>query len=159
MPLGEMNIGFARMEKSDAEDHDFGGFDEGGGAFADFEAEFAGSVGGDDAGDVLFADAQRDLREEAAEFDFGDAADELIAAGDLAEFAAARADVATSEFCGNEAVDLGFRYAVVAAGSFGGFEFAAIDPLFESGIADTENVGGFAWSEETLHGITNDDFR
>ena len=40
----------------------------------------------------------------------------------------------------------------MAAGSFDGFEFAAIDPLFESGIADAEDVGGFAWWEETLHG-------
>ena len=39
----------------------------------------------------------------------------------------------------------------MAAGSFGGFEFAAVDPLFERGIADPEDVGGFARGEETLH--------
>jgi len=139
------------VKRSDAEDHDFGGFYQSSSAFAGLEAEFAGGVGGDDARDLLFADAERDLREEAAVFDGHDAADELIAAGNLAEFAATGGDVAAIEFCGNEAVDFRFGDTVVAAGSLGGFEFAAVDPLFEGGIADAENVCGFAWSEESLH--------
>ena len=42
----------------------------------------------------------------------------------------------------------------MAARSFGGFEFAAVDPLFEGGIADAEDVCGFARGEETLHWFT-----
>ena len=139
---------------SDAEDHDFGGFDEGGGAFAGLEAEFAGGVGGDERSDLLFADAESDLGEEAVVFDGDDAADELIAAGDFAEGAAAFGDIAAVEGFGDEAIDFGFGDAMMATGSLGGFEFAAVDPLFESGIADAEDVGGFAWWEETLHGFT-----
>ena len=139
------------MKSSDAEDHDFGGFYQSGGAFAGLEAEFAGSVGSDDGGDVLFADAECDLCEEAAVFDVDDAADELVAAGDFAKFAAARGDVAAFEFFGDEAIDFGFGDTMMAAGSLGGFEFAAVDPLFESGIADAEDVCGFARSEESLH--------
>jgi len=40
---------------------------------------------------------------------------------------------------------------VVASGSFGGFEFAAVDPLFQRGVADAEDVGGFAGGEKSLH--------
>jgi hypothetical protein len=139
--------------ESDAEDHDFGGFDEGGSAFARLEAHFAGGVGGDERGDVLFSDAKGDLGEEAVVLDGNDAADKLIAAGDFAEFAAASSDVATFEFLGDETIYFGFGDAVMAAGSFGGFEFAAVNPLFEGGIADAENVCGFARSEESLHEI------
>ena len=138
-------------DRSDAEDHDFGGFDEGGGAFAGFEAHFAGGVGGDERGDVLFANAKSDLCEEAVVFYGDDAADELIAAGDFAEGAATFGDIAAVEGFGDEAVDFGFGDAMMAAGSFGGFEFAAVDPLFEGGIADAKDVGGFARGEETLH--------
>src|SRR5262249_21947656 len=138
-------------DSSNAQDHDFGGFYQSSGAFAGFESELAGGVGGDDGGDVLFADAQSDLGEEAAVFDVDDAANELIAAGDFAKFATARGDIATFELFGDEAIDFGLRDAVVAAGCFSGFEFAAVDPLFESGVADTEDVGSFARSEQSLH--------
>ena len=71
--------------KLDADDHDFGGFDESAGGLAFAELHFAGGVRGDDRGDVLVADLEDDLGEEAADFDFGDGADELIAATDVAE--------------------------------------------------------------------------
>src|SRR5882724_3524486 len=151
-PKGDGNRAYGHGRGSDAEDHDFGGFDEGGGAFAGLEAEFARGVGGDERGDLLFADAERNLGEESVVFDGDDAADELIAAGDFAEGAAMFGNIAAFERFGDEAVDFRFGDAVVAAGSFGGFEFAAIDPLFEGGIADAEDVGGFARWEETLHG-------
>src|SRR5258708_35907657 len=79
---GVLNCDFAWASQSDAENHDFGGFDEGGDTFARLEAHFFGSVGGNDGGDVLLADGERDLREEAAVLDGGDPANELVAAGD-----------------------------------------------------------------------------
>ena len=149
-----MELHQRKNEGLDAEDHYLGGLDQGGGGVALLEAQFADGVGGDDGGDVLLADAEGDLCEKAAVFDGYDAADELIAAGDFAEGAAAFGDVATIEFFGDEAVDFRFGDAVMAAGSFGGFEFAAVDPLFESGIADAEDVCGFARGEKALHRIT-----
>jgi hypothetical protein len=142
------------MERLDAEDHDFGGFDEGGGAIAGLEAHFFGGVGGDNRSDLLFADAKGDLGEEAAELDGDYSTDELVAAGDFAEAAAAGGGFSSVEGLGDKTVDFGFGNAMMAAWSFGGFEFAAIDPLFERGIADAENVGGFARGEKTLHGFT-----
>ncbi len=100
---------------------------------------------------MLLADGQGDLREQAAVFDGGDAADKLVASADFAEIAAAGRGFASVEGCGNQAVDFGFRDAMVTARGFGGFELAAIDPLFQRGVADTEDVGGFAWGEESLH--------
>jgi len=88
---------------------------------------------------VLLADVESDLREEAAVFDGGDAADKLVAAADFAEIAAARGGFATVKRCGNEAVDFRFRDAVVATGGFRGFEFAAIDPLFQRRVADAKD--------------------
>ena len=69
----------------DADDHDFGGFDEGSGGLAFAELHFARGVGGDDRGDVLVTYFEDDLCEEAADFDVGDGADQLIAAADVAE--------------------------------------------------------------------------
>lgn len=106
---------------SDAKDHYFGGFNEGGGPLAGFEAEFAGGVGGDKRSDVLFADAKSDLSQETVVFDGDDAANELIAAGNLAKGAAALGDIAAIELCRDETIDFGFGDAVVAAGGFGGF--------------------------------------
>ena len=103
---------------------------------------------------VLLADAESDLGEEAAEFYFDDAADELIASGDFAKGATARTDFAAIEFLRNQAINFGFGDAMVAARSFGGFEFATVNPLLESGIADAEDVCRFARGEETLHGFT-----
>ena len=151
VPLREMNFAFGCMVGSDAEDHDFGGFDEGGGAFAGLEAHFAGGVGGDERSDMLFTDAERNLGEETVVFYSDDAADKLIAARDFAEGATAFRDVAAFERFGDEAVDFGFRDAVMAAGSFGGFEFAAVDPLLEGGVTDAEDDCGFARSEKSLH--------
>jgi hypothetical protein len=69
----------------DADDHDFGGFNEGAGGLASAELHLAGGVGGDDRGDELVADLEDDLCEEAADFYFGDGAYELIAAAYVAE--------------------------------------------------------------------------
>src|SRR5271169_6615004 len=134
---------------SDAEDHDFRGFDKCGGALARLQAHFLGSVGGDDGSDVLLTDGEGDLREEAAVFDGDDAADELIAAGDFSEVQAAGGDIAAIEFFGDEAINFGFRDAMMTAGSLCGFDFPVVDPLFKGRVADTEDVGGFARSEES----------
>ena len=68
----------------EAFDHYVCGFDEGGYGLAFFEGEFAGGVGGDDAGDFLIVYGEVYLGEEALDADAGDFADDLVAAGDAA---------------------------------------------------------------------------
>src|SRR5271157_1187580 len=141
---GNWSWTLAHARCSNAEDHYFGGFDEGGGAFAGLQAHLLGGIGRDEGGDVLLADGQRDLRQESAELDGDDAADELVAPADFAEIAAPRGDIAALQFLRDQAVDLRFRDAMVAAGRLGAFDLAVIDPLLQRGITDAENAGGFA---------------
>ena len=101
---------------------------------------------------MLFADGQGDLGKQAAIF-YGDhTANQLISPADFAVIRAARADIAALQRFGNESIDFGFRDAVMAAGSLRGFNLAVIDPLLQCGIADTENIRGFAGRQKSLHG-------
>jgi len=54
-------------DPSDAKDHHFGRFDQRCRALARLQSQFLGGVGRDDGRDVLLADGQRNLGEEAAE--------------------------------------------------------------------------------------------
>src|SRR5215469_5470306 len=64
---------------SNADDHDFGGFDKRGCFVADFEAQLAHGIRRDNRSDALAANREGDLRHEAIDLDFSDAADELVA--------------------------------------------------------------------------------
>ena len=130
----------------DANVHDFGGFDEGAGGLAFAELHFARGVGGDDRGNVLIADFEDDLCEQAADFDVGDGADQLIAAADVAE-AFAGGFAGGTGFRFHERIERSLRDAVVAAGSLDGLDGAGEDPLFEGGIADAEGGCSFAGLE------------
>ena len=145
-------ISLVRCRSSHPQNHYFRCLDQRGGAFAGFEAHFPSGIGGDERCDVLFADPQSDLSEQTVILDGDDAADELIAAADFAEIATASGECAAFEFLGDEAIDFAFRDAMVPAGSFGCFEFAMVDPLLEGGIADAEDVSGFAGGEKSLQG-------
>src|SRR5579884_747324 len=136
---------------SDAKNHDLRGFDEGDGTVARFSAQLLGGIGGDDGGDVLFADGEGDLGKQPAELYGDDASDELVAAADSAEITAARDNVASVQFFREHAVDFAFRNAVVATRSFRGLDLTAIDPLLERRVADAEDAGGFARSKKFLH--------
>ena len=87
--------------------------------------------------------------EQATDFDFGDGADELIAAADVAEAFAGRF-AGGGGFGFHERVEGALRDAVVAAGGLDGLEGAGEDPLFERGIADIEGGGGFAGFEQDV---------
>jgi hypothetical protein len=132
--------------RSDTEQHHLSGFDQGGDGFAFFQAEFAGGVGGDDGGDDLAADGEAHLGEEAFDFEIDDTADELIAAADGAHHLALRSFGAPGFV--EERVEFRFGNAVVTAGGFDGFQLAAIDPLLDGGIGDTETHRGFARGEK-----------
>ena len=138
-----------RRRRSNTEHHDFRRFDKGGDRFSFFKAHFAGGVGGDDGGDDLAADGEADLGEEAFDFKLDDAADELIAAADRAHHLTLRG-LGTFGF-EEERVELGLGDAVVAAGSFDGLKFAAIDPLLDGGVGDAEAESGIARSEQGWH--------
>ena len=132
----------------EADDHDFGGFYKGGDGLAFFQAHFANGIGGDDGGDALAADGEGDLRDQAADFYVSDAADELVAPADAAKIGAAFGNFAVLVRAIEEAVDFFFGDAVVAAGGFYRANFLLVDPLFQRGIADAEDLGGVAWREE-----------
>jgi len=134
--------GSRRRSFSDTQHHDLGGFDESGDGFTDFELHFAGGFGGDDGVDDLAADGELDLAEEAIEFEFDDAADELVATADGAEHLAF-GGVGAFGFV-EQAVEFSLGDAVVTTGSFDGFDFAAVYPLFEGGVGNAETERGFA---------------
>ncbi len=134
-------------------DHYLGGFDQGGGAVAGFQAEFARGVGGDDGGDALLADRKRHLRKQPFDAEIDHAPDELVAPADAAEVAAPALHVATVETFWQKAVNLGLRDAVVPSGRFRRFYFLAVNPLFERWVTDTQDLCGLARGEESLrHG-------
>ena len=54
--VGKFFMGALSSKRSDAKNHYFGGFDQGGCAFAWLQAHFFRRIGSDDGGDVLFAD-------------------------------------------------------------------------------------------------------
>src|SRR5215813_6068142 len=103
---------------SNTQNHHFGGFNQSRSAFSSLEAHLFRGVGSDDGSDMLFANCQSDLGEQAAVLDIHDPADQLVAATDLAESATTGGDVAALELLGNQTVDFAFGYAVVAAGRF-----------------------------------------
>src|SRR5271163_5126408 len=137
-----------KNERLKADDHDFGGFHEGGDRLAFLQAQLAHRIGGDDGSDPLAADGEGHLSDQAADFDVGDAPDELVAAADVAKIAAPFRDVPVLGGAIQEAVHFFFGNAMVAAGGFHGANFLLIDPLFQRGIADSEDLGGVAWGEE-----------
>jgi hypothetical protein len=75
---------------SDADDHYFRGFHQGGGGLAFAELHLAGGVGRDDGCDPLIADFQDHLGEKAGYLYLNNFADELIAAADGSEALAGR---------------------------------------------------------------------
>src|SRR5580704_1320471 len=82
------------VEGLQPDDHDFGRLYEGGDGLAFFQAQLANGVGGDDGGNALPSDREGHLRDQAADFDVSDAADELVAAADAAKVCASFGDVA-----------------------------------------------------------------
>ena len=101
--------------------------------------------------DVLLADGQGDLRQKPAIFDLDYPADQLVAAADFPELVATQTNVPALQFFRNQPVDFAFRYAVMASRSFGRFDFAAVNPLLQCGIADSQNVRCFTRRQQPLH--------
>src|SRR6266404_1972518 len=141
-----------RRRISYAQNHYFRRLDQRCRALPGFQAHFFGRVRGDNRGDLLFANLQRDLREQAAVFHVEDAAEQLIAAADFAEIAAPRLNVAAVQLCGNQTVNLALVDPVVSAGSLRGFELATINPLLQGRIADAQDIGRFPRGKELLQG-------
>jgi len=128
--------------------HDFGGFDQSGSRLALLEAHFADCVGRDDRGDVLAADRKRDLRDEAADADVRNATDELIAAADAAEARTAIRRLFPRRAAVEKAIDFLFGDPVVSAGGSNSANLPLVDPLFESRVADAQDLGCVARCEK-----------
>jgi len=127
-----------------AEDHYFRGLYERSGGVANPEAHFIDGVGGDDCSDGLPADGKRDLRHESVGFDLRDAPNKLVAPADAAEGLAAFGNRTSFGFAIQELVNFWLRYAVVASGGLHGVNLAFVNPLFQRGVTDTEDLGRFA---------------
>jgi len=127
------------------EDHDLGGLDQGGDGLALLETHFTDGICGDDGGNALAADGKRDLRHEAHRLDLRNPADELISSTDFAEVGAPLADVAGFGCAVKKLIDLLFRDTMVTASGFDCANLSLVDPLFERGIANAEDLSGFAW--------------
>jgi len=72
----------------DPDDHHFGGLYQRGSFVTTPETHFACGIGRDDRRDVLAADRELDLRQQAFNSHFNDAAYQLIAAADIAKVGA-----------------------------------------------------------------------
>jgi hypothetical protein len=81
--------GMIALLLADAQDHDFGGFDEGGGGLARFELHLASGSCSDDRSDLLAANRNLYFRHQAADPDRIDPSHQLIPPADAADNLAA----------------------------------------------------------------------
>ncbi len=141
------------MDRLHANDHDFGGLDERGGGVALLETHFSNRIRGDNGGDALAADGEGDLGHQAADLDVQDAADELIAPADATKIGSSLLNRTVFLDAVEEFVNFGFGDTVMAPRRLHRAQLAFIDPLFERGIADAENLRGIARREQlgTIH--------
>ena len=96
---------------------------------------------------MLYSDGKCNLRHEAHRLDFRDTANELISPADLAEITASLADVAGLGCAVKKLIDLLFWDTMVTASGLDGANLHLVDPLLERGIANAEDLSGFAWRE------------
>src|SRR5690348_4726814 len=140
---------FGYSVRLDADNHNLGGLDEGGGGLAGLEAHFAGGAGGNDGGDALPADGDFHFRHEAADAHLLDASHQLIAAADAAQDFLAHGFVVAAGAI-QQAVHLRPRNAVMSARGAHAADLFPVDPLLDCGEADAELEGGFAGGEQRL---------
>ena len=139
-------------ERLRPDNHDFSGFHEGGDSLAFFQAKFANGIAGNDGCNALATDGEGHLGYQAVNFYVGDPSDKLVAAADATEIGAAFGNVSVLGGTIQEAVYFLFGNAVVAAGGFHRANFLFVDPLFQGGIADSEDLCGIARREEFRSG-------
>ena len=137
----------AGSSRSYAKNHYLGRFDQGGDGLALLEAHLANCVRRDNGRNALTANRERHLGHQPLSFDIRDAADQLIPSAHFSEIVAALAHVAGFGCAIQKLVDLLLRNAMVAAGSFDCSNLAFVDPLFERGIADAQDLGRFTGRE------------
>ena len=138
------------------DDHDFRRLDQSCRKLPFLQTQIAARIAGDDRGDGLAADVERDFGHQTGDFDFGDTANELVSPADevfetFGQFPTGRwffpgafSRVAEE----GEAIDFGARNAVVSTGSADGLYFAMIDPLFDGRVAHSQLAGGIVQFKE-----------
>ncbi len=124
-----------------ANDHNFGGLDEGCGSLSFFKLHFAYGAGRNQRSDQLPSHRESDLSNQAAHTDVDDTADQLIAAADALVGHAALAFIVAARAV-KQSVNFGLRDPVVASGRLHGSELAVIDPLLDGWVADLKLNGG-----------------
>lgn len=124
-------------DRSDPEDHDFRGFDQGSRRLSWFQLHFAGRPGCDDGCNGLVSDGERDFGHESADANVFDAAYELVPAADAAEYVFSFDDTAASSSV-EKPVHFALRNAVVSTRCLGASNLPGINPLLDGWEADSE---------------------
>src|SRR5262249_27843427 len=105
-------------------------------------SQIASGVAGDDRGDGLTADLDADLCQQPFIAYLGDLPEELVTPADRIQ--ADRLLPPSLALIGpGQAVDLGPRNAVMAAGGLHRLDLAPIDPLLERRVTDAHQLRGF----------------
>jgi hypothetical protein len=129
---------------SRAQDHDFGGLDEGRSDLSLFQAELADSIRRNYRGDLLAADRQCDLGHDAIHLDVNDAADQLITRADSSKLGAALRQGHPLFSKVEVLVQFAFRNPVMPALSLDRPDCSRVDPSLERRVTDAENLGSVA---------------
>ena len=127
----------------EALDHHVSRLDESGRRVSFFQPQFAHGVGGNNGGDVSFADGEDDLGEQAFHAEADDLSHKLVAAADAAK-AFPGGSGTLLPIRGEEWLEGGLGDAVMSAWRLGGFQLAGQDPLLDGRVADPQEPGCFA---------------
>src|SRR5262249_7912785 len=134
------------------DDHHFSGLHERRCHHALGQSHLPGGIGSDDRSDLLIADTEGYLGQQPIDLQIQDSADELVAPADATESLASLGNRAALSNGSEIFVYFRFGNAMVSAGCKHRLQLPAIDPLFNSGIADAKYLGSVAWSVE-FHGV------
>jgi hypothetical protein len=131
-------------QKSAAKNHYFGGFDESSRGLALLKAHLAGSIRGDDGGDVLASDGERYLRQQSFYLEVDDSTHELISAADMPELGTAFRRHVLAGGAIQVAIKFTFRDAMVSAPGLYRAQLFGVNPSLQRGITYAQNFRGIA---------------
>src|SRR5258708_3407739 len=93
---------------------------------------------------MLARDRQRHLGHQALNLQVDDAAGKLVASADFSEGLSAGGYRASPRNGRKQAVDFGFRYAMMPARGLDRFDLAFVNPLLQCGITDAQHLADVA---------------
>src|SRR5580692_4526211 len=123
--------------QSDAQNHHFGGFNQGGGSLARFQMHFSRRTGSNNRRDLLAADRNPDFRHQTANPNGIDSSHELIPPADAAYylFAFLLGSASRPE---KQPVQFTLRDAVMSPNRLHAANLLPVNPLFDGGETDAQ---------------------